>query len=118
MRELLIVCWNLAPRRVIGARGLRITRLDAVVLGMRRSGIDRVGRLLHAPPTTRNDDRILDNVAGSQRDFVPALVLPFRIGPDSLKHKLPIAFGTAEANRREVAPFALIELVVFDAEPR
>src|SRR5260370_183409 len=118
MSELFIVSGHVAPGRIIGAHGLRITRLNAVVLWMRCIWIDDVRRLFDAPPETRHNHRVLDNVARFQRDFVPVLVFAFGIGADSLKQKLSITFRTTKANRGQIAPLALIELAVFHAEPR
>ncbi len=118
MGELFIVSRNVAPGRVIGAHGLRITRLDAVILGMWRIGIDGVRRLFDAPPTTRHDDRILDNISGFQSDLTPVFICALGVGADSLKQQLSIAFRTAKANRGQITTLALIELPFFYAEPR
>ncbi len=118
MRELLIVCRNVAPGRVIGAHGLGITRLDTVILRVWRIRIDGIDRLFDTPPTTRHDDRILDNVAGFQSDLVSVLVFPLAVSLNGLKQKLSPTFRSTKANCREITFRALCELAVFDARAR
>src|SRR5260221_509702 len=103
---------------------LRIDPFAILILGTdqnrtrrthRRDAIDRVGRLFDPPPTARNDDRILNNVAGFQSDLVALLVFSFTIGADALEQEDSTTFGIAKPYGREVAPFPVFKLAVFHA---
>src|SRR5260221_4828352 len=115
MRELLIVCRNVAPGRVIGAHGLGITRLYTVILRVWRIRIDGIDCLFDTPPATRHYDRILDNVTGLQSDLVSVLVLPLAVSLNGLKQKLSPTFRSTKANCREITFRTLCELAVSDA---
>ena len=118
MRQKLIVRRHVAPGRIVCPHRFRVARLRAVVLWVRRVGIDRVGRLLDPPPAAGNDHRILNDVSGFQRDVVPILVFLLRIRSDGLKQRDLAAARVAEADVGQRASFALLELAIFHAKPR
>src|SRR5713226_1485151 len=118
MRQKLIVGRHVAPGRVVNAHSFRIARLHAVIFRMRRVGIYRVGRLLYAPPAAGHDHRILNYVAGFQRDLVAVLVLFLRITSDDLKQRHLTAAGIAKAYVGQGALRALREVAIFDARAR
>ena len=55
MRQLLIIPGHISPGRRVGAHGLGIARLHTVVLGVGSVRVNRIDRLLDAPPTARHD---------------------------------------------------------------
>ena len=116
MRQQLVIRRHVTPGRIVSAHRLRIARLHTIILRVRRIRIYRVGSLLNAPPAPRYDHRILNNVSGLQSNFVSVLVFLFPVASDGLKQQHPSAFGIAKTNRREIAHYPLIELVVFNAQ--
>src|SRR2546425_9950659 len=84
MGQLALVFRNVAPGRVVFAHGFGVTRLWAVVTSARG---DRVNSLRHSPPASRNDHRVLNNVAGFKLKSLPVLSFPFLIAREALKQR-------------------------------
>src|SRR2546425_4396022 len=82
MSQLIVVTWKIAPRLIVLADRLCVTRLLAVVARARR---DRVGGLHDAPPAARHNQRILDNVAIFQLNVFAVLIFLCAIASDALK---------------------------------
>ena len=107
MGQLIAVCGNVAPGRVVCANGFGVARLFAVITRPRR---DCVHRLRHPPPPSWFDHRVLNDVAGFQVDVLPILVLLLAIAGDALKQRDRCAAFVAHTYAaRQVTSFALIE---------
>src|SRR6266542_3145746 len=117
MRQQFVISRNIPPGRVVSAHRFRIARLLTVIFPVWSIGIDCVNGLLDAPPTSWNNHRILNYVAGFQCTFVPHLVLFLSVISDPLKQKQAISVRIAKADSRQISTFALIELGFFHAEP-
>ncbi len=99
MGQLIAVGRNVAPRRVVFANRLRVTRL---LVEIATAGRDRVECLRHAPPASGHDHRVLHNVAGFQINIDALFVLAFAIASDPLEQWNARAFSIANANARQI----------------
>src|ERR1043165_8045248 len=101
MGQLIAVGRYLAPRDVVFANRLRVTRLLVVIA---RSGRDGVERLRHAPPAPRHDHRVLHDVACFKIDINTFLIFTFAIARDALEERDARAFSITHANARQILP--------------
>src|SRR5712664_3776126 len=99
MGQLALVFRNVAPGRVVFAQRFGVTRLWAVVTS---AGGDSVNSLRHSPPASRNDHRVLNNVAGFKLKWFSVFSFPFLVARQALKQRDLCTCFVAHANARQV----------------
>src|ERR1700674_4230577 len=82
--QLIIVLRRLTPAGIVFENRLGVARFLAVVASARG---DRVNRLRDAPPAPRNDQRVLNDVAGLEIEIFAVLAFLLPIARDALKYR-------------------------------